>query len=180
VNDDAVVGPDRVGLHVVLLPDPRREGQAPGGVNATAPGREDAQPPVADLVAEALDDDRLVGGDHPRRRLLLAQVRHQVLRRPPLQVVLLGELCGLRANGLAGEGADRLAQVGGPADPVALPERHRARHTRRRGHHHAVSGDLSDPPGRGAEQERLPRARLVDHLLVQLADAPSVGKVDAV
>src|SRR6185312_12363488 len=33
-----------------------------------------------------------------------------------------------------------------------------------------VRADLLDPPGRGAEQERLPRTGLVHHLLVELAD----------
>ena len=41
-------------------------------------GREDAQPPVADLVAEALDDDRAVARDDARRLLLLAQEVEQV------------------------------------------------------------------------------------------------------
>ena len=50
----------------------------------------------------------------------------------------------------------------------------------RRRDEHAVARDLLDPPGRGAEQERLARPRLVDHLLVQLADAAAaVHEVDA-
>src|SRR4029079_5082211 len=43
----------------------------------------------------------------------------------------------------------------------------------------AVAGDLLDPPGGGAEQEHLPGPGLVDHLLVELADAAAVGEVDA-
>ena len=74
VDDDAVVGPDRVGLEVALGADLGREREAPGGVDAAAVGREDAEAPVADLVAEALDHDRLVGGDDAGRLLLLAQV----------------------------------------------------------------------------------------------------------
>ena len=65
-----------------------RERQAPGGVHAAAVGREDAEAPVADLVAEALDDDRLVGGDDAGRGLLLAQVGDQVLGRAAVEVVL--------------------------------------------------------------------------------------------
>ena len=45
-------------------------------------GRQDADAPVADLVAEALDHDRAVARDDPRRLLLLEQVLEQV-RRPP-------------------------------------------------------------------------------------------------
>ena len=50
----------------------------------------------------------------------------------------------------------------------------------RRRDEHAVARDLLDPPRRGAEQERLARARLVDHLLVELADAAAaVDEEDA-
>jgi hypothetical protein len=40
---------------------------------AGAERREDADPPVADLVAEALDDDRPVRRDDRRGALLLSQ-----------------------------------------------------------------------------------------------------------
>jgi hypothetical protein len=39
-----------------------------------------------------------------------------------------------------------------------------------------VAADLLDAPGGGAQQERLARAGLVDHLLVELADAAPVGQ----
>ena len=74
----------------------------------------------------------------------------------------------------ARERADRLAELARAAEPVALPERHRARDARRGRDDHAVARDLLDPPRRGAEQEDLARARLVDHLLVELADAAAV------
>ena len=124
VDDDPVVGPDRVGLEVALGADLGGQRQAPGGVDAAAEGREDAEPPVADLVAEALDHDRLVGGDDAGRRLLLAQVGDEVLggargrgrtRRPAPS--------GSRRDRLAGEGADRPAQLGRAADPVAASRR---------------------------------------------------------
>ena len=78
----------------------------------------------------------------------------------------------------SGERADRLAELARAADAVALPERHRARHARRRRDDDAVARDLLDPPARRAEQEHLARPRLVDHLLVELADAAAVGQVD--
>ena len=180
VDDDAVVGPDRVGLELALLADLLAEGEAPGGVHAAAEGREDAEAPVADLVAEALDDDRLVGGDDAGRGLLLAQVGDEVLGGAAVEVVLGGQLGRVAADRLAGEGADRAAQLGGAADPVALPEGDGAGGARRGGDDDAVAGDLLDPPGGGAEQEGLAGARLIDHLLVQLADAAAVGEVDAV
>src|SRR5207302_4728592 len=82
---------------------------------------------------------------------------------------------------LARRAADRLAELVRPPDALALPERHRARHPRRRRDEHAVARDLLDPPGGGAEEERLPGARLVDHLLVELADpTAAVDQMDAV
>ena len=180
MDDDAVVGPDRVGLQVVLVADPGRERQAPGSVHTPAPGREHAQAPVADLVPEALHDHGLVGGHHAGGSLLLAQIRDQVLGRAAVQVVLGRQLLRVGAHGLAGEGADRLAQLRRPADAVALPERHRARDARGGGDDHPVAGDLLDPPGGGAEQEGLARAGLVDHLLVELANPAAVRQVHAI
>src|SRR5205085_1111524 len=78
----------------------------------------------------------------------------------------------------ASEGSDRLAQLLRTPDAVALPERHRARHAGGGGNDHAVSPDLLDAPCRCAEQERLAGARLVHHLLVELADAPAVRERD--
>src|SRR5437764_6422726 len=78
-------------------------------------------------------------------------------------------------------GADLLPELVRPADALALPERDGAGQPRRRRDEDPVARDLLDPPRRGAEQERLAGARLVDHLLVQLAHAPAaVDEVDAV
>ena len=76
------------------------------------------------------------------------------------------------------ERADRLPQLTRAPERVALPERDRARQPGRGRDDHAVAADLLDPPGRRAEQERLAGPRLVDHLLVELADPPSVGQRD--
>ena len=72
------------------------------------------------------------------------------------------------------------AQLERPAERVALPEGHGAGRAGRGGDDHAVAADLLDPPGGGAEHERLPGAGLVDHLLVELADAAPVGERDGV
>ncbi len=67
----------------------------------------------------------------------------------------------------------------GRPDALAAPERDRPGDARGRGDDDAVAGDLLDPPGRRAEQEDLAGARLVDHLLVELADPAAVRQVDA-
>ena len=101
-----------------------------------------------------------------------------------VEVVLVGEprerLVVLQRSQLARGGADLLAELERPPDALALPERHGAGNPGRRRDEHAVARDLLDPPRRGAEQERLTGARLVDHLLVELADAPApVDEEDA-
>ena len=161
-----------------------RERQRPRRVHARAERREDADAPVADLVAEALDDDGAVRRHGAGRVLLLAEEREQVAAarssseyssREPRERLRLAQ-----RDELARRLADRLAQLVRPADALALPERDRARDARRRRDEHPVARDLLDAPRRGAEQERLAGARLVDHLLVELADAAAaVDEVDA-
>ena len=180
VDDDPVVRPDRVGLEAEVVADARRQRQRPGRVHPTTERREDAQAPVADLVPESLHHDAAVRGHHAGGVALLAKVGGEVLRRPLVQVVVRGQVGRLAVHGLAGEGADRLAQLLRAADPVAAPEGHGPRSTGGGGHDHPVAGDLLDPPGAGPEEEGLTRAGLVHHLLVQLAHPPAVGQVHAV
>src|SRR5436309_5506796 len=76
--------------------------------------------------------------------------------------------------------SDRLAELVRTADAFALPERHGAGHARSGRNEDAVARDLLDPPGRRAQQERLAGPRLVDHLLVELADpATAVDEIHA-
>src|SRR4051794_21605271 len=175
VDDDPVVGPDGIGLEAVVVADLGAEREAPRGVDAAAERAQDAQSPVADLVAKALDDDRAVAGEDAGGVLLLAQELEQVGRGARVEVVLaLEDLRGL-VDRPARERPDRLAELLGPADAVAAPEGHGARSAGRRRDDDAVAADFLDAPGRGAEQERLARPGLVDHLLVELADAAAVG-----
>ena len=74
---------------------------------------------------------------------------------------------------LTRRGTDLLPELVGTPDAFALPERDGAGQAGRRRDEHAIARDLLDPPRRRTEQERLTRARLVHHLLVELADAPS-------
>ena len=169
---DAVVGPQRLHLDPEGLAHALLDGQRPRGVDAPAERREDAHAPVADLVAEPLDDDRAVGRDDARRGLLVVEIGREVARR---QLVEVPEPA--RPRRLA-HGPPQLVR---PPDAVALPERHAPRHARRRRDEHAVARDLLDPPRRRAQLEDLAGAGLVDHLLVELPHPrPRVGEKDAV
>ena len=141
------------------LADPSRQRQAPGGVDAPAVRAQHAQAPVADLVAEALDDDRAVARDDARRR----------------PAARAGSRARLR-GGAARRGRSRARAPRRPGrppsgenSPIASPSSF-GRPTLspfqngtapgtpgRRRDDHAVAADLLDPPGRRAEQERLAR-----------------------
>ena len=181
---DTVVRPEELHLQAERIADPRGQRHRPGGVHPPAERREHADAPVADLVAKPLHDDRPVGRE-PSGPLLLAQERQKVRGGERVEVVVTSQdLRGL-AVGQRGQLPRRLADaspelVRAP-DPFALPERHRTRDARRGRDEHAVTRDLLDPPGGGAEHERLPLAGLVHHLLVELADAAaSLDLEDAV
>ena len=76
--------------------------------------------------------------------------------------------------------ADPLTELGGASDSLALPERSDAGHAGSRRDEDAVARDLLDAPGRRSEHEGLALARLVHHLLVELAHAPAaVDEEDA-
>src|SRR3954466_7385158 len=92
-------------------------------MHAAAERRENAETPVADLVAQALDHDRAVARHHAGGVPLLAQEGGQVARRALVEVVLGGELLWLPVHRRARELADRDAELLRPADAVALPER---------------------------------------------------------
>ena len=185
---NAVIGPDR--LHrTPLLGQPRLDGHRPRGVDAAAERRQQAQPPVAKLVAEALDHQLAIGGQGAGRLALLAEVGDQVACGQLVQGVVVAQPCrggiGLHRLELAQEGADRPPQLDRPANPIALPEGHLAGLAGGGRHEHAIRLDLLDPPRAGAQQEDLADPRFVDHLLVQLADAPALaalvaGQEDAV
>src|SRR4029450_7862813 len=112
------------------------------------------------------DDDRAVGGHDAGDRLLVAEERQEVAsgeRVEPVVVLdppdrgVVGERRQL-ARGLS----DLLSELRRAADALPLPERSYARHAGRRRHEDTVTCDLLDSPGRRAQQERLPLARLVD------------------
>ncbi len=172
-DDDAVVGGDRLAVDVVALPEPRVDGQRPGRVHRCAVGRVDDEAPVAELVAEPLDQQLGVAGQRVGRLLLLGDVGDQVAGGVVVEAAVARLLEGLGGRGaaeLAGEAADRLAQLGGAAERVALPEREAPGDAGGGRDQHPVVGDVLDPPAGRAEREDVADPRLVDHLLVELAD----------
>ena len=91
--------------------------------------------------------------------------------RPARSGALARGLGRFGVGDLAQERAERAAELDRPAGRVALPERHPADLAGRGRDEHPVVGDVLDAPGRRAEQEHVADPRLVDHLLVELADA---------
>ena len=92
MDRDPVVRPDRVGVEPERLVNAGREREPPGRVHPGAERRQDAEPPVADLVTETLDHDRPVGRKRARSRSLLAQELEQVLRGALVEGMLLAQL----------------------------------------------------------------------------------------
>ena len=172
VQRDAVVRPQRLHVEVERLAQTRAQRHRPGRVHAAPERREDADAPVADLVAKALDDECPVGGDDAGCRLLLAEEGHEVARRERLEPVFALHTPDRRRIGesrqLAGSAADLLAELGGAADSLPFPERRNSGHAGSRRNENAVARDLVDAPGRRAEDEGLAFPSLVDHLLVEL------------
>ena len=143
------------------------------------------EPPVAQLVAEALDDHPPVGRQCAGHLPLVLDVGDQVLGGEGVQVVLLAQAGQGRSPStrpaakirldLAHEGAQRPAELDRAAHGIAVPERQLARLARRRRHDHPIVRDLLDPPRRRPEGDDLADTTLVDHLLVQLTDPPPGG-----
>ena len=171
--------------HAVALDQPALDGHRPRRVHRRAERAEDAHPPVADLVAEALDHDRaIVGHDAGGLGLLVRGTARRCRRR-----TRRARSRSTRSrDGRRSAAWPRISRTKAPRarpsssgrpGPVAVPERHLPRLARRRRDHDPLERDVLDPPRGRAEQERLARAALVDHLLVELADARAVGQEHA-
>ncbi len=144
-------------------------------MHPAASGRQDADPPVAELVAHAFDDHGRGVGKRSGRRHLVAQVLQEVFRRAGIEIVFARQpVEGRRrrhTHQVVHQASNREAELERATGSIAFPERHLARLAGRRRHEHAIVRDLLDAPRRGAEHERLAGAALEHHLLVQFADA---------
>jgi hypothetical protein len=89
VKRNAVVRPDRLDFQPERLAEPCCERKRPRCVHARAERRQDAEPPVADLVAETLDHDGPVRRHGAGRGGLLVQERQQVVRGSFVQAMLV-------------------------------------------------------------------------------------------
>ena len=178
---DAVVGPQDLGAGTEPLVQTRLDGERPGREHPGAERRQDADAPVAELVAEPLDHDRSGRRGRARRGLPFVNVVDQVVGGPARPG--RGRPGGVASAAsrryrpqLPREPPDRSAELGRSARSRRLPE-----------------GELAVLPGRGRDtttrsrvmssirhdvapsRKTSPLRRLVDALLVELADARAVG-----
>ena len=180
-DHDAVVAVHGLHVQAVAFAQPGGDRQRPRSVDRGSERRVHDQPPVAELVAEALDEHGPVIGQVSGRVTLLAQVREQVGRAPSVQTGRARThrgVCTVHCGHLAQECTERASELDRPPGSIALPERHAADLAGGRRDEHAVVRDVLDPPRGRAQQEHVAHAGLVDHLLVQLAD-PSAGAFGA-
>ncbi len=171
-QDDSVIGVHDLSRDGVLRLEARTECQTPGCVHASTERRVDGHAPVAELVAEALDDDGAVIGKDARRGPLLGEVGDEVVRRPCVKAAGLESASqGVGIGAGAQELPERASELDRAADRVSVPERKPGDLAGRGGDENAIRGDLLDSPRAGAEREDIADTRLVDHLLVELAHA---------
>ena len=182
-HDDAVVTPHRLDRHGELFRKTPLDGHRPRGMHRRAERAEDAHPPVTDLITKPLDHDRAVVGHGPSGLRLFLQVHHHVPRSKGVERVVPHQPVdggfGRHPANLTMERTQGAPQLQWPPGPIAVPERHLAGLAGSGRHHHTFERDVLNAPRAGTEQERLPRSALVDHFLVELADARAVGQEHA-
>ena len=146
--------------------------------------REDAHPPVTDLITETFDDDGVIIGDHSCRLALIADVIDYVAGRKRVEPVASGQpidgLVGRKIADLTHKGAERFTQLDRSSRPITMPKGHLARLAGSGRDDDPFEGDVLDTPGRRTQQERLPGSRLIHHLFVELTNPGPVGKEHAI
>ena len=127
-HDDAVVAPQHLRARTEPIEQPLLDRESPRGVHPLPERREEAHPPVAELVAEPLDHDGAVVGHGTGRLDLVVEVRDEVPGGALVETEVGLELreggLALGPAQLAGERADRASQLDRTPGLVALPERH--------------------------------------------------------
>ena len=174
---DAVVRVHGLDVHAEPLTQPCGQAHRPRGVHARAERGVDRDLPVPELVVEALDQEGAVVREVAGGVLLLLEVGDEVGGGVRIQSLGAEPCGGVRAGGgpqFTHVLPDGAAQFRRPAERVCLPEGEAAGLAGGGGDEHPIVGDVLDPPGGRAEEEHVPHARLVHHLLVELAD-PAAG-----
>ena len=180
---DPVIGPQHLGAGPEAILDTCLDRERPGRVHPRAERGQDAHPPVAELVAEALDDDRPVIRDRAARGLgLLVDVGDEVpsgaLVEPDVFLEAAKGVIAPRGAQLAREPADRPAELDRPSRAGRLPEGELPVLAGGGDDDHAVARDVLDPPSARPEQDDLAAPGLVHAFLVQLTDARAVRHED--
>ena len=163
-------------------------GHGPGSVDAIAKGGEDADAPVAELVADALDHDVAIIWNGGCYICLVSEELQEVFCGLGIEVVFADETAdggiGRKGAEFADERADAAPEFKGTSGLVAVPEGHFARLPGSWPDQDAVVGDFVNAPGGGAEGEDIADARFENHFLVEFADADRflvfAGEEDAV
>ena len=183
-HDDPVVAPQHLHVEPEPLEQALLDRERPRRVHAWPERREEAHAPVADLVAEPLDHDRAVVGHGPGRLGLLVEVRDEVAGGALVEPERRAGASRRRARARS----PRSSRVNAPiARPSSIG---------RPGLSPFQNGILPGSPGAGTTTTRSyvmssirhddapsmktsPLRDLVDHLLVELADARAVGQEHA-
>ena len=153
------------------LPEPRLDGQRQRRMHAAAERRQDHEPPVAELVAEPLDDEAPVRRQRAGDLALLVEVGDEVRRGQLVEVVLLAEPRRERAHGPSRRaparprpraGSSPIARPSSTGRPTESPFQNGSLpgHARRRLDDHPIRRDVEDPPAssrRGRPRRRASR-----------------------
>ena len=187
-EDEAVVGGHGFDVGSTGGLDLRSGGHGPGRVDAIAKRGEDADAPVTEFVADALDDDVAVIWNGGCYICLVGEELQEVFCGLGIEVVFADEAAdggvGWERAEFADEGADAAAEFEGATGLVTVPEGHFAGLAGSGRDGDSVVGDFIDAPGGGAEDEHFADAGFEDHFFVELADADGflvlTGEEDAV
>ena len=151
-------------------------------MHARAERGENADAPVAQFVAAALDEDVAVARNVFGGSGLVFEVAQQVLGREVVEAVFFDEA---RVGDGPGRGrqfarhfTDLLAEFGGTSGAVAVPERHLARLAWGGRYEHSVVIDFFDAPRSCAEDYGVAGTALEDHFLVEFAHAGAARGAD--
>ncbi len=178
-QDDVVLGRGRLDLEIELAAEALAQRQAPRAVESAAIGRMDDELHAADLVEEALEDERLLRRQAAERRLAGGEILDELARSRLDDADLADqEIERAGARGIAVEaGGDVAAQprhclrelVAAPRR-LAEPERDGRRRALGIGDAHRAALDADDAIGGVAELEDVAGQALDGEILVDRAD----------